>query len=231
MIEINLLPEELRKKEAFKLPKLPIIPIAISVIGVLILLQLLLLFLIQARKTALNSLNNKFSSIALSAIEAEALKNKMDNLSGKVKMMETLNASRFIWSKKLNEISNSMVSGIWLRSLYIEKEKMEGMAVPTTMSSVPIGGTEGAGMLGATPPKAAATKVFLILEGSALVEEGKEPGTVGKFVSAIKGNKSFFDDFDEIELRGVERRTVGQSLHTEVIDFKISCRFKEGRGP
>lgn len=227
MIEINLLPEELRKKEAFRLPKLPIIPIAISVIGVLILLQLLLLFLIQARKTTLNSLNNKFSSIALSAIEAEALKNKMDSLSGKVKMMETLNASRFIWSKKMNDISDSMVSGIWLRSLYIEKEKMEGTGMPVVMPP------PQAGQPGMPPelPKAPTPKAFLILEGSALVQEGKEPGTVGKFVSALKENKSFFEDFDEIELRGVERKTVGQSSNTEVIDFKISCRFKEGRGP
>lgn len=230
MIEINLLPEELRKKEAFRLPKLPIIPIAIAIIAVIVLLQALLLALIQARKATLNSLSNKFSSIALSSVEAEALKNKIDNLSGKVKIMETLSASRFIWSKKMNDVSDSMVSGIWLRSLYIEKEKAEGAGMPVVMPPQQMGGAGQAGI----PPellKAAAPKAFLILEGSALVQEGKEPGTVGKFVTALKDNKSFFEDFDEIELRGVERKTVGQSSNTEVIDFKISCRFKEDRGP
>lgn len=227
MIEINLLPEELRKKEGLKLPKLPIIPIAIAIVAVLVLVQALLLALIQARKATLNSLNNKFSSIALSSVEAEALKNKIDNLSGKVKMMETLSASRFIWSKKMNDVSDSMVSGIWLRSLYIEKEKMEGATMPMAMPP------PQAGQPGMPPelPKAPTPKAFLILEGSALVQEGKEPGTVGKFVTALKENKSFFEDFDEIELRGVERKTVGQSSNTEVIDFKISCRFKEGGGP
>lgn len=225
MIEINLLPEGLRKKEVFKLPKLPIIPAALSVIGLMVLLQILLLVLIQARKTTLNSLNKRFSSVVIPSGEAEAIKSKVDTLSNKVKMMESLNASRFIWSKKLNDVSDSMVPGVWLRSLYVEEKKEETVPMPLVMPPQ-AGGAGAPSML----PVAAAPKAFLILEGSSLVQEGKEPDTVGKFVIALKENKSFFEDFDEIELRGVERKTVGQSK-TEVIDFKISCRFKEDRRP
>lgn len=202
MIEINLLPEELRKKkrQPLKLPKLPALPIVAGIIGFLIFIQVLLLIMVQAKKASFNSLNKRLTSISASSAEAKALENRLKEFSSKVDAANRLSSSRFNWAKKLNDLSDSVVSGIWLRRIYVKRtESSAKSAVPTQL---------------------------LILEGSSIVSGAEEPGSVGKFVNSLKDNGSFSEDFDEIELTKVERRKIGR---TEVIDFIIACHFKTGR--
>lgn len=202
MIEINLLPEELRKKkrQPLKLPKLPALPIVAGIIGFLIFIQVLLLIMVQAKKASFNSLNKRLTSISASSAGAKALENRLKEFSSKVDAANRLSSFRFNWAKKLNDLSDSVVSGIWLRRIYVKRT--------------------------ASGDKSAVPRQLLILEGSSIVSGAEEPGSVGKFVNSLKENSSFFGDFDEIELTKVERRKIGR---TEVIDFIIACHFKAGR--
>ncbi len=203
MIEINLLPEELRKqkRQLLKLPRVPALPFVAGVIGVLIVIQFLLAIAIQAKKVTLNSLNKKYALISASALKAGALENSLKGFSSKIVAVDNLSSLRFNWARKLNDLSDSVVSGIWLRKVYIKKAESLGQ---TFQSRQP-----------------------LMIEGSSTVPGEAGPDAVGKFVNSLKGNSSFSEDFDEVELIVVERRKI---RHTEVIDFIIACHFRTGGG-
>lgn len=203
MIEINLLPEKLRvkKKQALALPALPVIPIVIGVIGFLIVLQLILAVLVQAKKAVFNSLNGKYSSISASHVQAATLENDLKNLSYKIDTVEKLSASRFKVSKKLNDLSDLTVPGVWLRSIDIRK--------------------------GESPSEPGVLREALVIEGSSTVSGEKEDGSIGRFVNSLKESAPFSEDFSEIELTRVERKKI---RNTEVMDFIVICTFKKGKG-
>lgn len=203
MIEINLLPEALRvkKKRALTLPRLPIIPIGIGIAVLLIIIQLVLMAGIQAKKMTSSSLNGKFSSLSDSSFSAEALEAKLNSVSSKVEVVEKVLNSRFHLAKKLNDLSDSVVSGIWLKDIEIKKEN-----VPFEKGEV---------------------KEFLVIEGSSVISGAGADGFIGKFVNSLKENASFSADFDEIELSRVERAKI---KGTEIMNFVIICHFKKGKG-
>jgi hypothetical protein len=203
MIEINLLPEKLRvkKRQALALPTLPIIPIVIGIVGLLVAIQLLLTVVVQARKVVFNSLNGKYSSISASYLQATTLEGNLKDLTNKIDTAERLSGSRFKAAKKLNDLSDSMIPGVWLKSLEVKK--------------------------GESPSEPGILRETLVIEGSTIVSGEREDGYIGKFVNSLKENASFSEDFSGIELTKVERKKI---RNTEVLDFIILCTFKKGRG-
>lgn len=203
MIEINLLPENLRakKKEPMKLPSLPIIPVAAGVVCLLIAIQILLWLFIQVKSVSRDSLKKKIALIADSNKDAMAIDGSLREISSRVEVVGKLLNSRFDVAKKLNDLSDSMVSGVWLRSVDVKKGES---------SSEP-------GILRET----------LLIEGSNIVIGDSGEGSISRFVNSLKENESFSSDFDDIELAKVERKKV---QNTEIMDFIIICHFKKGRG-
>lgn len=203
MIEINLLPEKLRgkKKQPFELPALPIIPIVIGVVAFLVAVQLILIVLVQAKQTTFNSLNRKYSSISSSNLQAIALDNNLKEISFKVDAVDKLLNSRFQLARKLNDLSDSVVSGTWLKTIDIKK--------------------------GEAPGEPGALREVFVIEGSSIVSGEKADGFIGRFIDSLKDNASFSADFEEIELSKVERTKI---KNTEIMDFIIICHFKKGKG-
>jgi Tfp pilus assembly protein PilN len=125
MIEINLLPIEYKRKK-IQLPdlgKLRIIPIAISVIGFLIGLYLILSIILTVKTNTLNRLNNEWQSILNEKQEADKLKQEVKRLKKKADLIDSLLVDRLLWSKKLNQLSDLMIDGIWLESLTLGERK------------------------------------------------------------------------------------------------------------
>ncbi|MDD4879328.1 MAG: hypothetical protein PHR22_02590 [Candidatus Omnitrophica bacterium] len=203
MIEINLLPPHLRvrKKEPMKLPSLPVIPVAAGIVIFLFAIQVLLWIFIQVKTVSRDSLKKKAASIAASNKEAINIDNTLKDISSKVAIVDKLSGSRFGLAKMLNNISDSMTSGVWLRSIDIKKG--ESPAEPGILSEV------------------------LIIEGSSVIFGGTDEYTIGKFVNSLKENESFSSDFDNIEIAKEERRKV---QNTEIMDFIVMCHFKKGKG-
>lgn len=203
MIEINLLPPELRvkKKEPMKLPSLPIIPAAAGVVCLLIAIQVLLWFFIQVKSVSRDSLKKKVALIAASNKDAMSIDSSLREISSKVEVVDRLSNARFNVAKKLNEISDSMVSGVWLRSLDVKKA--------------------------AALNEPGVFKETLVIEGSRIISGGSAEGAIGKFVNSLKENASFLSDFDNIEIAKEERKKVE---NIEIMDFVIICHFKKGKG-
>lgn len=203
MIEINLLPVQMRvrKKEPSALPSIPVVPVAIGIVSLLVLLQVLLFLTVQFKGASLSSLKKKNEKIRIANAEAVKLDESVKLLSSKSDVVDKLRGSRFNLAKKLNDLSDSMVPGIWIRSLDVKKGDS---------SSEP-------GIL----------KEVLVIDGSSVVSDGREDGSIGNFINSLKENASFKEDFEEIELSKVERKKI---KNTEVLDFVIICHFNKGRG-
>ncbi len=203
MIEINLLPVQMRvrKKEPIDLPALPVVPIAVAIVIALVVLQVLLFLVLQFKGAALASLKKKNEAVQIANSDAVKVDSSVKALSVKADAVDKLRTSRFNLARKLNDLSNSMVPGVWLRSLDVKKGESSGEP----------------GFL----------KEVMVIEGSSVVGDGREDGCIGPFVNALKDNQSFFSDFDEIELSKVERKKI---KNTEIMDFVIICHFKKGRG-
>ena len=203
MIEINLLPPNLRvkKKAPMKLPSLPIIPVAAGIACLLIAIQVLLWLFIQVKSVSRDSLKRKITSLAASNKEAMGIDSTLKEISSRVEIVDKLSDSRFKVAKKLNDLSDSMVSGVWLRSL--DAKKGEALNEPGVL------------------------KETLVIEGSSIILGNSEEDAIAKFVNSLKENESFSSDFDNIEIAKEERKKV---QNTEIMDFIIICHFKKGKG-
>ena len=103
-----------------KLPSLPVIPVAAGIVVLLFAVQVLLWFFIQVKSVSRDSLKKKIASIAATNKEAINIDNTLRDISSKVDVIDKLSGSRFNLGRKLNDISDSLVSGVWLRSLSIK---------------------------------------------------------------------------------------------------------------
>lgn len=130
----------------------------------------------------------------------DALKGEVSELNKKVSALNQLKIRGFRWSKKLNQLSDSLIPGIWLRDLYLDQDKRQGTSQ-----------TEKGRML--------------VLEGSAAYPGSQnETALVSQFIQKIKSDKDFFESFSDVELKNVARRKI---KNTEIMDFVIGIYFKE----
>ena len=127
MIEINLLPEHLRKKQ---LPKLTFNLagnkkiIGFSVCSV-VLAHLGLQAIIFFQSLMLNHAERAFAAIGPQRLEVDELKAKMDKTKVLEELMVRLGTQRFSVSPKLNAISDAVTDGVWLYELALSKDACE----------------------------------------------------------------------------------------------------------
>lgn len=224
MIEINLLPEEIKKRKrsapkidtsAIKLPTLPIMGMALAAVGILLAAQLALLVISFTKGTALKSLEREYKSILSGKYETEKLKLQVGAMNRKGTAIDELMVKRFSWGKKLDSLSDSMTAGIWLTELeYNEK-------LTDAPKSVDIYPKKKSG-----ESKQAAEKIlsrYLILSGAAYSRGEEGTALIGRFIKSLKDNPEFYSDFSNIELGTIKADKVDEQ---DIMMFKITCFFK-----
>jgi len=228
MIEINLLPEELKKKEpkfkkidlsGINVQDIPILKIAALFFAVLVIIQVILVLIGIYGNSVVSSLSKDYSAISPKKAEAESLKSQVDTINRKVNAIDELMVKRFSWSKKLNDLSDSMTPGIWLNEVSYDEKVTERASQQD--------GRAANNKSRKDTSKASPEKIlsrYLILSGyaSSMGEEGT--ALIGKFIKSLKDNPSFYSDFSTIELGVIKRDRVEDQ---EVMNFKITCLFKE----
>ena len=181
MIEINLVSDNLRKKEnrgtgflkSIDLPKEVIFGLGSLFVVLLVFIHLLLLgiygfklskqFVYKATWQKMLPDKNNIDSIGQ---EVKDMRNKMATIADITSKKSTL------WSQKLNVLSDVMPKGVWIRRI-------------------------------------AWDNVALTVEGSAYSKFHDEITTVGNYVSNIKKDDNFTKDFSSIELNSVTRSKKG----------------------
>ena len=217
MIELNLLPQELRKKrKKIELPDLPLIPISAAIIGALVVVQLVLGFLITISNRQLTSAEKTWKELAPKKAEFDKIKKEIALTGQKTKAIEGLIADRFNWARFLNELSNSLTANIWLTELSYNEEK----AASQSSSSKK---TRRSSSTASKQPAEQSVARFLVISGSASGKDEEGTAYIARFIKSLKNNADFFSNFNDIELVSIKKGTVSGK---DVMDFTVSCKFK-----
>lgn len=178
MIEINLLPEELRKKKQFQFDlgdlqkgKVKFIGGG-ALLGVLILLVLFFSVGASIRKGQSANLLAREEGLREQKSQVETISKDISILNAKMATLDEITKTRFLWARKLNQLSDLVLPGTWFTHVYIDSEKT------------------------------------LIIEGSVISKKEEAMALVGKFMKDIRGHEDFFKDFSNIKLESVQRETL-----------------------
>jgi Tfp pilus assembly protein PilN len=121
MIEINLLPPQLRKKEpAFKLaiPRETLYLVGGTVLAILIFIHIALIGVLTARSIRYTNLNRIWQNLVPDKEKIDALNKEQKKISERVNSIAKLTKKgRISWAKKLNILSDVMPQGVWLRRI------------------------------------------------------------------------------------------------------------------
>lgn len=125
MIEINLLPEELKAKTK-KMGIEPnyflyLIPL---VFGVLICVHIYLVALSITRNYQFRLLNNKWQGLEPQRKIWENFKKEHEILSADAKAIQQLTSIRINWAEKLNGLSLNLPSGVWFSELSLDRKDL-----------------------------------------------------------------------------------------------------------
>jgi len=219
VFELNFLPRAMRESSKkrknisfdFHMQDISPVPVIAGIVAIIVLIQLTLGVFSFVQKKRISSLSKALTDIAAQRAIAVTLKKEVDKLSGRFAVIEGLTQGSLEWSKKLYDLSNSMVEGIWLNSLSLASEAVKAPAqLPRGKSAKP-----------AIPRQTLVVKGLAVSTGT-----GEEAATVGVFMESLKNNRDFFKDFDDIKLSSVQRQFYGKA---EVMSFTVICYFKTDR--
>ncbi len=175
MIEINLLPEELRRKKTEPLFNLNIDAekfkfwLGGGVIAILVLIIVVFVAGSFIRKAQIKGLLAREKGFSGRIAQIDEINKEITELRSKMAVLDQLTKRKFAWSEKLNQLSDLVLPGIWFTRVYTDNENR------------------------------------IMIEGSVVSKSEEAMAFVGKFMKNIKDNQQFFVDFKNIKLESVQR--------------------------
>lgn len=212
MPQINLLSpalgKKIRKAKTFALPKVDTSALSKTVIHttfplfvVLLGISLILFILVSKKTIELNKLKQQEQSLAINPQELLKLNNRKTSLEKKNNLLAELSSRTFLWTDKLNDLSDCLPSGVWLTEIFLTKKKVT--------QENPSGKREEIEW------------IILSIRGSAIAPQIDDAVSfIGEFVDALKQKTSFAGDFSEIKLNAINKGTIGK---TDVMNFELLC--------
>lgn len=213
MIRINLLPQAQRPVRRWQVPKVAsrqallvgVVAIGVLTVGLIGWRSLLVANL--ARMSA------EWDQLKASHAEVESYRQHAVLLERQAQRFAQLRASGVRWAPRLNLLSDALVPNVWFTHL-----KVEPLAAgPLPKFSQKASKEKGKGKkTGATARAMARQRATLA--GTALVPPPEEPSPVGALVQSLKRQPEFARWFQAVEIKSVERRSIGT---IEVTDFVL----------
>lgn len=179
MIDINLVPENLRKKKKGKsalkgvnIPLEVVIGSAGGLFFVLVIVHILLLFVITAKMGKKKVLEMKETEIAPAKTKVEAVITEIRTLQGRQKSLdEVIGIDNIQWAQKFNIISNALIQGVWIKKISLNEEAM-------------------------------------FIKGSAISKQGREMESVHDYASLLKKDKAFMKGFKDFSMGAIQMRKI-----------------------
>ncbi len=197
MIEINLLPEELRNRVikpvkqdngiGLAKPGLQLLILAIPLVFVLLaLIHIYFIFagISSSVRLGLLKANWEKSSVERKAVEDFNAEHSL--VSGDAQEIQKLLSERVNWSEKLNKLSLSLPAGVWLEFV------------------------SGSG------------KEFY-LKGKAVSLDKTEVSLIRNYIEEIKAKPEFMKNFNSLDLTSIQKSSIGVY---EVADFSLTGSLK-----
>ena len=180
MIEINLIPNQLRKKRGIdrtllgglNLPAEMVVGIGAGFIFLLLMVHLVLLYFNITTFIQYRNLQTQWDGLKPVRENVDSAANELKTVQNKLKSIEEIiGNAHVLWSQKLNILSDDLPRGVWLRKL------------------------------------SANEKMFSV-EGSALSKQNEEMINVHTFTTSLKEDKEFMKNFSDLELGSISRRQI-----------------------
>ena len=199
MIEINLVPPELRKKKksgmfgGLQIPMEVVIGSAGGLIMLLFIVHLSLLVINISRMNTHKSLKTQWEQMLPQKEIVDGVMNNMRQLQTKYNdITNTLEGSDILWAKKLNMVSENIPRGVWLSQVAFNDN-------------------------------------IFYLDGSAISRGSNEMISVHNFTSSLKRSEDFMTDFSDLELGSINTRTVDKTdIADFLITLKIQGSVDDG---
>lgn len=218
MIKLNLLPGEFKKKKVIEkkskkkttdvlktinLDKIlkfgpHLIKIGIVFLCLLVTLHFILGGVFFLKQKALRKLEAQWKPLQPKKADLDKVSRERASLEKVVSPIERLIKTKLLWAKKMNQLSDLMIRGIWLKQLSVTSQR--------------VGALEGN------------SGKVLMLDGCAAFAFGDETSTIGRFLQVLQEDKEFSADFSEIRLGPIEKSALGKD---PVMNFKIFCVFSQ----
>ncbi len=179
MIDINLVPDNLRRKKKGKAllggVNIPLEVVIGSVGGlflVLVLVHIFLLFTVTAKIGKKKLLTQGEAEIAPAKIKVEAVINEIRTLQAKqTSLKEVVGKDAIPWARKLNDISDALIQGVWINKISFNEEA-------------------------------------LFIKGSAISKQGREMVGVHNFAAELKKYDVFMEGFKDFSLGSIQMRKI-----------------------
>ncbi len=199
MIEINLLPEELKAKTKEKIPEQVVIKTDSAfgadqlfifalpvVIGVFFCAHLYFVFCGIAKNSQLVSLNKQWLNLLPQKKVSDEFNREHSLTSQDAGLTQGLVNARVLWAEKLNKLSLNLPSGIWFDDITVNAKSM-------------------------------------IIRGEVVSLDNADVTLINKFLDNLRADNEFTKDFASFELNNVQQKTIGSY---EVSDFTINGVLK-----
>jgi len=205
MIELNLLPKELRKKRKRQMPDIKPVPIAAGVAAVLVFTHIVLVLMAANDNNLLKELKAKWEQMAPQREMTEKIARETNELEKRVTAVRMLAKPALDWARLMSGLNQAMIPSVWLADLRV------------FFNGRPYN-------LGAKDQK----PTTLVLAGYALGRSEEATSTAARFINSLKGAGDFYGYFDEIELKNLKKVTVSGS---EAMLFNLVCEFSKPKKP
>lgn len=179
MIDINLVPQELRKqRKGHRFLGQINIPLEIIIGcggGLLVMLGLVhvIVVLITVGKVAQHkTLQYQWDAMKADKENVDSVIGQLKVFEGRFKVLDDLaKKGELSWAHKLNLLSDHLPRGMWFKKVALD-DKM------------------------------------LFIEGSTISQGANEIVSVGRLISNLKRNKEFMQDFSDLEVGSIQRRRI-----------------------
>jgi len=178
MIEVNLLPKELRKparRVNIELPDVKFVPIAIGLVALIIFIQLMLSIAVNTKRHRVVALAKKWHDLKPKKAEALLMDKQVNALSDRLNSISDIKETSVSWARKLNALSDSLIPGMWFTSFTLEDDS---------------------------------GRRYLSIKGNISSFWKDETAMIGKFMKTLKENRNFAKDFEEIKLDTIQQKTL-----------------------
>jgi len=200
MIELNLLPKELRKQKKRDLPEIPLLPVAAGIVALLLVIYVAAFVWTKGMGIRLNVLKQKWQEMQPQKKVADAVVQKSQEMERRLKVTTDIATPEPDWAELLSGLNQAVIAGVWLSEFKPVFKKDTKDKIARTMP------------------------VALNLTAHALGESEVATSTVAKFINSLKKNKEFSKYFSEIELKKMQSQSIKGE---EVMTFRLVCEFKQ----
>jgi Tfp pilus assembly protein PilN len=185
MIEINLLPDELKlktkgralgqeltKNQSALIQERVLIYALPAILALLILVHLYFAILLISKNGQLVVLNRKWHSLAPQKQALDEFNQEFSATAQDAGLLAQLSLQRVLWAQKLNALSLHLPAGVWFNDIVLSSSN-------------------------------------LTIRGSVVSLEKEEVGLINRLLDNLKTQPDFSKDFSSFELSSVQTRSLG----------------------